>query len=49
MASDDISQQWVNFCKSCVAGELNDEEIKAMYARAAHGYDEFMSSSYTNQ
>ena len=49
MESDALSLQWENFFKSCIAGKPNDEEIKAMYARAAHGYDEFMSSSYTNQ
>ena len=49
MASDALSQQWGKFYKSCIAGELNDGEIQAMYARAAHGYDDFTNSSYSNQ
>ena len=49
MASEELSQQWNGFFNSCTAREVDEEEVKAMYDRAAHGYDEFMGSLYTNQ
>lgn len=49
MDSSDVIKQWDNFANKCIAGELGNDEVKAMYERDAHGYDEFATSRGSDQ